>query len=57
MGRCHPHLNLDERRRLAKWLDTKIPIKEIADKQHRKLFMKLTVAFALPLYLYLMLYI
>lgn len=31
MGRCYPHLNLDERRRLAKWLEAKMPVKEIAD--------------------------
>ncbi|AGI66467.1 hypothetical protein OAN307_c07420 [Octadecabacter antarcticus 307] len=31
MSRSDPHLNLDERRDLAKWLDAKIPIKEIAD--------------------------
>lgn len=31
MGRCYPHLNLEERRMLAKWLEAKIPIKEIAD--------------------------
>ncbi|EAQ23486.1 IS30-like element ISRssp4 family transposase [Roseovarius sp. 217] len=32
MGRCYPHLNLDERRNLAKWLEAKISIKEIADR-------------------------
>ena len=31
MGRCYPHLNLDERRRLDKWLEAKIPVKDIAD--------------------------
>ena len=31
MGRCYPHLNLDERRKLAKLLEAKIPVKEIAD--------------------------
>jgi IS30 family transposase len=31
MGRCYPHLNLEERRKLAKWLGAKIPVKEIAD--------------------------
>jgi len=31
MGRCYPHLNLEERRKLAKWLEAKIPVKEIAD--------------------------
>ncbi len=35
MGRCYPHLNLEERRKLAKWLDAKIPIKEIADNLRR----------------------
>ncbi len=35
MGRCYPHLNLEERRKLAKWLDAKIPIKEIADNLGR----------------------
>jgi IS30 family transposase len=31
MGRCYPQLNLDERRKLAKWLEAKIPVKEIAN--------------------------
>lgn len=31
MGRSYPHLNLDERRNLAKWLEAKIPVKKIAD--------------------------
>lgn len=31
MGRCYPRLNLDDRRKLAKWLEAKIPVKEIAD--------------------------
>ena len=35
MGRCYPHLNLEERRKLAKWLEAKIPIKEIADNLRR----------------------
>ena len=35
MGRCYPHLNLEERRKLANWLDAKIPIKEIADNLQR----------------------
>ena len=30
MERGCPHLNLKERRKLAKWLEAKIPIKEIA---------------------------
>jgi transposase, IS30 family len=36
MGRCYPHLNLDEHRKLAKWLEVKIPIKEIADTLARE---------------------
>lgn len=35
MGHCYPHLNLEERRKLAKWLEAKIPIKEIAQNLHR----------------------
>jgi transposase, IS30 family len=35
MGRCYPHLNLKERRKLAKWLEAKIPTKEIASNLHR----------------------
>lgn len=35
MGRSYPHLNLDERRKLAKWLEAKIPAKEIADNLQR----------------------
>ena len=35
MGRCYPHLNLEERRKLAKWLEAKIPVKEIADNLQR----------------------
>lgn len=35
MGRCYPHLNLEERRKLANWLDAKIPVKEIADNLGR----------------------
>ena len=35
MGRGSPHLNLEERRKLAKWIDAKIPIKEIADNLRR----------------------
>ena len=31
MARCYPHLNLEERRKLAKWLEAKIRVKEIAD--------------------------
>ena len=35
MGRCYPHLNLEERRNLAKWLESKIPITEIAQNLGR----------------------
>ena len=35
MSRCYPHLNLEERRKLAKWLEAKIPVKEIADNLAR----------------------
>jgi len=35
MGRYYPHLNLEERRKLAKWLEAKIPVKEIADNLAR----------------------
>ena len=35
MSRSYPHLNLDERRKVANWLDAKIPIKEIADNLGR----------------------
>jgi IS30 family transposase len=35
MSRSYPHLNLDERRNLAKWLEAKIPVKEIADNLGR----------------------
>ena len=35
MGRYYPHLNLEERRKLAKWLEAKIPVKEIADNLRR----------------------
>jgi len=35
MGRCYPHLNFDERRKLAKWLAAKLPINEIADALRR----------------------
>ncbi len=31
MGRCYPHQNLRERRKLAKWLEAQISVKEIAD--------------------------
>jgi len=32
MGRHYSHLSLDERRRIAKWLEAKMPIAEIADR-------------------------
>jgi IS30 family transposase len=35
MGHFYPHLSLAERRKLAKWLEAKIPIKEIADNLRR----------------------
>jgi transposase, IS30 family len=35
MGRCYPHLNLEERRNLAKWLEAKIPVAEIAQNLSR----------------------
>ncbi len=31
MGRCYSHLSLDERRKIAKWLEVKMPIAEMAD--------------------------
>ncbi len=31
MGRCYPHLNLEERKILAKSLEAKIPVREIAE--------------------------
>jgi len=31
MGRCYLQLNLDERRKLAKWLAARMPVREIAD--------------------------
>lgn len=35
MSRSYPHRNLDERRKLAKWLEAKIPVTEIADDLFR----------------------
>ena len=35
MGRCYPHLNLEERRKMAKWLEAKMPVKESADNLRR----------------------
>ena len=31
MGRCYPHLSLDERRKIANWRYAKTPVAEIAD--------------------------
>ena len=35
MGIHYCHLKLDERRKLAKWLEAKMPISEIADRLGR----------------------
>lgn len=35
MGRCYTHLSLEERRRLAKWREVKMPIPEIVDRLGR----------------------
>lgn len=35
MGTHYCHLKLDERRKLAKWLEGKMPISEIADRLGR----------------------
>ena len=35
MGTHYSHLKLDERRKLAKWLEAKMPISEIADRLGR----------------------
>jgi IS30 family transposase len=35
MGRTYSHLSLEERRRIAKWRDAKMPIAEIADRLGR----------------------
>lgn len=32
MGRCYPHLSLDERRKIANWRYAKTPVSEIADQ-------------------------
>lgn len=37
MGRCYPHLNHEERRKQAKWLEAKIPIKEMDNNLVRAL--------------------
>lgn len=35
MGSCYPHLSLEERRKIAKWRDAKMPVPEIADRLSR----------------------
>ncbi len=35
MGCCYPHLSLEERRKIAKWRDARMPIPEIADRLGR----------------------
>jgi len=35
MGRCYPHLSLEERRKLAKWREAKMLVPEIADRLGR----------------------
>lgn len=35
MGRCYPHLSLEERRKIANWRFGKIPVPEIADRLDR----------------------
>lgn len=35
MGRCYPHLSLEDRRKLAKWREARMPISEIADRLGR----------------------
>ncbi len=35
MGRCYPHLSLEERRKIAKWRNAKMPVPEIADRLGR----------------------
>jgi IS30 family transposase len=35
MGRTYSHLSLEERRRIAKWREAKMPIAEIADRLGR----------------------
>lgn len=32
---CYPHLSLEERRKLAKWLEARMPVPEIADRLGR----------------------
>lgn len=35
MGRCYPHLSLEERRKLAKWREAKMPVPKMADRLGR----------------------
>lgn len=35
MGRCYPHLSLEERRKIDKWREAKMPVPEIADRLGR----------------------
>ena len=35
MGHCYPHLSLEERCKIAKWREAKMPIPEIADRLAR----------------------
>ncbi|NSY41611.1 helix-turn-helix domain-containing protein, partial [Leisingera sp. ANG59] len=35
MGRNYPHLSLEERRKIAKWREAKMPVPEIADRLGR----------------------
>lgn len=35
MGRSHPHLSLEEHRKIAKWREAKMPVPEIADRLGR----------------------
>ena len=35
MGRCCPHLSLEERRKIDKWREAKMPTPEIADRLGR----------------------
>ena len=35
MGRCYPHMDLEERRKIDKWREGKMPVLEIADRLGR----------------------
>ena len=35
MGRCYPHLTFEERRKIAKWREAKMPVPEIAERLGR----------------------